>query len=182
MHPHPHWILSAEKQEEALQRESPLSSCLAMGGRCFLLLPSFLPTVERDVNTINPRPKSQASIRIPVLLWLEAWGPRGRRLRKWRARRQGLRGGQGEFLPSSAEWPLAGVLISGAREEIHPKPHQKLDTFFGNSVPRLGQRGTYTGWPQAYFTAHLSPSTPGCRPHTPRFPSSADIGSLSSAL
>lgn len=154
MHPHPHWILSAEKQkEEALQRESPLSSCLARGGRCFLLLPSFLPTVERDVNTINPRPKSQASIRIPALLWLEARGPRERRLRKWRARRQGLWGGQGEFLPSSAEWPLAGVLISGARRRNPSKASPEIGYVFWEFSAKAGAEGYYTGCPQAYFTA-----------------------------
>lgn len=72
-------------------------------------------------------------------------------------------GNKGEFLPSSAEWPLAGVLISGAREEIHPKPHQKLDTFFGNSVPRLGQRVLTLAGHRLISQPTCPPSTPGCR-------------------
>ena len=79
-------------------------------------------------------------------------------LGEWRrARRQGLGGGQGEFLPSLADLPLEGVLISGGQGKISVQSLPRNWTFFVNSVPRLGQRGTYTGHPQAYFTACLCP-------------------------
>lgn len=68
-----------------------LSSCLAMG-TVLSFVAIFLPTVERDVNTIKPKAEVSGKHQIPVLPLARGMGPRGRRLRKWRARRQGLWG------------------------------------------------------------------------------------------
>lgn len=51
-------------------------------------------------------------------------------LGEWRrARRQGLGGGQGEFLPSLADLPLEGVLISGARGKFLSKASPEIGRF-----------------------------------------------------
>lgn len=112
------------------------------------MLPSFLPTVKRDVNTINPRPKPQASVRIPALLWLEAWGPRGRShcLGSGGLEGRGWGGGQGEFLPSLADLPLAGVLISGARGETPSKASPEIGYVFCEFSAKVGAEG-HLHWP-----------------------------------
>ena len=83
-------------------------------------------------------------------------------LGEWRARRQGLGGGQGEFLPSLADLPLEGMLISGARRKFPSKASPEIGYVFCEFSSKVGAEGHLYWLPTGLFhSPPVPPPLPG---------------------
>lgn len=167
-------LLDSQCQEGNAERTqrgvNSLSFLICLGGP-FSLLASSLPTVDREVNTINTRPKSQLTLDNSCSPALGS-GERGRR---WCPGSRGREAGR-------SSWVLRFLsrIAFGRCVTLRGRGKNSIRSLHGNWMRCELSRGWEEGllhWPPTGLLRgpHVPPLLMGCRPGSPRVPHSVEV-------